>query len=70
MDGPRYIFQSALPKVAVLGSTDKDWEVVQAKETSDLALSRSSGSLEANKLWRLPLRIFWKKRKQLLKWKK
>ena len=45
----------------VLSSTDKDWDVVQARETSDLALSSNSGSLEANKLWRLPLKIFWKK---------
>ena len=47
--------------VAVLGSTDRDCEVVQANETSDLALSKSSGSLLANKLWRLPLSIFCKR---------
>ena len=34
----------------VLSSTESDWEVVQASDTSDLALGRSSGSLEASKL--------------------
>ena len=48
----------AIPNVAVLSSTDKDCEVVQAKETSDLAFTNSSSSFEANRLWRLPLRIF------------
>ena len=38
------------PKVAVLNSTDNDCEVVHANDTSDLALTRISGSLEANKL--------------------
>ena len=39
---------------------DKEWlKVLQAKETSDLAFSKRSVSLDANKLWRLPLRIFW-----------
>lgn len=38
------------PKVAVLSSTESDCDVVQAKETSDLALSSNSGSFEANKL--------------------
>lgn len=35
---------------ALLSSTESDWEVVQASDTSDLAFGRSSGSLEASKL--------------------
>jgi hypothetical protein len=48
------------PSVAVLSSTERDCDVVQDKETSDLALSSSSGSLDAKRLCRLPLRIFCK----------
>ncbi len=48
------------PRVAVLSSTESDCEVVQARLTSDFALTSSSGSLLASKLWRLPLRIFCK----------
>ena len=40
---------------------DNEWlKVLHDKETSDLAFNNRSVSLEANKLWRLPLKIFWK----------
>ena len=39
---------------------ESEWlKVLHDKETSDLAFNKRSVSFEANKLWRLPLKIFW-----------
>ena len=39
---------------------ESEWlKVLHDNETSDLAFNKRSVSFEANKLWRLPLKIFW-----------